>query len=76
MPTNRPFATVVFESMDMFNRIEDFRFNNRFPNRSKAVLYIIKAGMDALKDEYPELDMSVKLETGKKANPDVLTDQP
>lgn len=70
MPTKKPMTTVVFDD-DTFERIEDFRFNNRFPNRSQAVLFLVKAGMNALKDEYPELDASVKLETGKKAQ-DVL----
>ena len=64
MPTKKPMTTVVFDD-DTFERIEDFRFNNRFPNRSQAVLFLVKAGMNALKDEYPELDLSVKLETGK-----------
>lgn len=64
MPTKKPMTTVVFDD-DTFERIEDFRFNNRFPNRSQAVLFLVKAGMDALKDEYPELDLSIKLETGK-----------
>ena len=66
MPTNKPSTTVVFESQAMFDAIEDFRFNNRFQNRSQAVLFIIRAGMEALKDQYSELDMSTKLETGKK----------
>lgn len=74
MPTKKPIATVVFESQDMFERLEDFRFNNRFSNRSQAILFIVKAGMNALKDEYPELDMSVKLETGKKPAHDGVTD--
>ncbi len=65
MPTRKPMTTVVFDD-DTFERIEDFRFNNRFPNRSQAVLFLVKAGMNALKDEYPELDMNTKLETGKK----------
>lgn len=76
MPTNKPTASVVFESQEMFDRIEDFRYNNRIPNRSQAVLIILKAGMEALKDKYPELDMTVKLETGKKSKHDVMTDQP
>ena len=57
MPTVKPSATVVFESKQMFDAIEDFRFTHRFPNRSQAILCIIRAGMDALKDEYPELDI-------------------
>lgn len=67
MPTIKPSTTVVFDSQHIFDAIEDFRFNNRFANRSQAILYIIRAGMDALKEEFPELDLNVKLETGKKA---------
>lgn len=66
MPTVKPSTTVVFESQQMFDAIEDFRFNNRFANRSQAVLYIIRAGMESLKADYPELDLTVRLETGKK----------
>lgn len=73
MPTKRPVTTIVFDD-DIFDRIEDFRFNNRFPNRSQAVLFLVKAGMNALKDEYPELDISIKLETGKKQENVLLTD--
>lgn len=73
MPTKRPVTTIVFDD-DIFDRIEDFRFNNRFPNRSQAVLFLVKAGMEALKDEYPELDVSTKLETGKKQKDVFLTD--
>lgn len=72
MPTGKPFTTVVFDD-ETFKRIEDFRFNNRFQSRSQAILFIIKAGMDALKDEYPELDVNTKLETGKKEKIDVVT---
>ena len=73
MPTKKPMTTVVFDD-DMFERIEDFRFNNRFASRSQAVVYLVKAGMEALKDEYPELDVSTKLETGKKQKDVFLTD--
>lgn len=72
MPTKKPMTTVVFDD-DTFERIEDFRFNNRFPNRSQAVLFLVKAGMNALKDEYPELDASTKLETGKKQEDVLMT---
>ena len=55
MSTSKPMTTIIFDD-DTFRRIEDFRFSRRFSSRSQAVLYLIKAGMDALKDEYPELD--------------------
>ena len=67
MATTKPFTTIIFDE-EMFKRIDDFRFNNRFSSRSQAVLYLIRAGMDALKEEYPELDMSSQLETGKRTN--------
>lgn len=65
MTTSKPMTTIIFDD-ETFKRIDDFRFNNRFQSRSQAVLFLIRAGMEALKDEYPELDMSTKLETGKK----------
>ena len=68
----KPMTTVVFDE-DTFEHIEDFRFNNRFPNRSQAVLFLIRAGMDALKDQYPELDMHTKLETGKNTENVLMT---
>lgn len=66
MVTSKPMTTIIFDD-EMFRRIDDFRFNNRFSSRSQAVLFLIRAGMDALKEEYPELDLNTKLETGKKA---------
>ena len=76
MPTKRPSTTIVFESQDLLDHIDEFRYAQRFQNRSQALLFIVKAGMDALKDEYPELDMSTKLETEKKPIHDVITDRP
>ena len=46
-------TTVVFDD-ETFDRIEDFRFANRFPNRSQAVIYLVKAGLNALCDESAE----------------------
>lgn len=65
MATTKPFTTIIFDE-EMFKRIDDFRFNNRFSSRSQAVLFLIRAGMDALKDDYPELDMTGQLETGRR----------
>lgn len=53
MPTKKPMTTVVFDD-ETFDRIEDFRFANRFPNRSQAVIYLVKAGLNALGDESAE----------------------
>lgn len=32
----------------MLKKIDDFRFENRFPNRTQATLELIRMGMDAL----------------------------
>ena len=74
MPTIKPTVAVVMDE-DTVKRIEDFQFNNRFKNRSSAVMFILKAGMKALAEEYPELDEHVKLETGKKAPVDGLNEK-
>lgn len=71
MTTNKPQFTVVLDK-DLYDALEDFRFNNRFPSRGKALNYVLRAGMAALAEEYPELDLHTKLETGKKETDDVV----
>lgn len=66
MPSNKPFVGLNLDE-ELLRIIDDFRFNNRISSRAKAFSIILTAGMNALKDEYPELDLSTKLETGKKA---------
>jgi len=69
MPTNKPVVAIILDE-ETIKRIEDFQFNNRFRNRSSAVVYILRAGMKALAADHPELDLGIKLETGKKAQVD------
>ena len=70
MPTVKPVVTLVIDELTL-QRIEEFRFNARFSSRSAAILYIIRAGMIALQDQYPELNPNTKIETGKKQRPAV-----
>ena len=74
MPTKKPMTTIVFDE-DTFKRIDDFRFNNRIESRSQAVMRIIEAGMKALASDYPELDVTVNLETGKKQGNDGVNER-
>ena len=46
MPSNKPKILFVMEK-DLFERIEDFRFNNRIASRSDAVRQLIDAGLKA-----------------------------
>lgn len=36
---------------EMFDQIENFRFNNRFQSRSKATAELIRRGLESLKQE-------------------------
>lgn len=50
MPTEKPRFTVIVDN-DMFQAIEDFRFENRFPSRSAASLELIRLGIEQIKKE-------------------------
>ena len=50
MPTKRPRYTVSVDD-DMFKKIEDFRFENRFSTRSEATVELIKRGFQSLEQE-------------------------
>lgn len=39
---------------ELFNELEDFRYENRYPNRNSATLELIRAGLEAIKQN-PEL---------------------
>lgn len=47
MATNRPRYTVSVDD-EMFKRIEDFRFENRFQTRSEATVELIRLGLEAV----------------------------
>jgi len=57
MPTEKPRYTITLDE-EMLRRIDDYRFENRFANRTQATLNLINIGMDALEKH--------KAETGKK----------
>lgn len=47
MPTEKPRYTVIVDD-EMLKRIDDFRFENRYPSRSAATLELIRLGLEAL----------------------------
>ncbi len=69
MATTKPFIGGNF-SPEIAKAIEDCFYANRFKSKAQVIEMILRAGMDALKDEYPELDLHTKLETGKKEKDD------
>lgn len=50
MPTEKPQFSIVIDT-ETLEKVEDFRFENRFPNRSQAINHLIKKGLEAEKQE-------------------------
>ena len=53
MPTEKPRYTVIVDD-ELLKRIDDFRFENRYPSRSAATLELIRLGMEALEKKQEE----------------------
>lgn len=47
MPTEKPRITVIVDD-ELLKRIENFRYENRYPSRSAAAVELISLGLDAL----------------------------
>lgn len=50
MATNRPRYTVSLDP-ELFERVETYRFENRFQTRSEATVELIKLGLQAVEKE-------------------------
>ena len=53
MPTEKPRYTVIVDQ-ELLRRIDDFRFENRYPSRSAATLELIRRGPEQLEKEKEE----------------------
>ncbi len=53
MPTEKPRYTVIVDE-ELLKRIDDFRFENRYPSRSAATLELIRLGLEQLEKEQDE----------------------
>ena len=53
MPTEKPRFTVIVDD-ELFQQIEDFRFENRYPSRSAAALELIRLGIEQIRREQAE----------------------
>ena len=47
MPTEKPRYTITLDE-ELLKKIDDFRFERRFPNRTQATLELIRMGIEAL----------------------------
>lgn len=59
MATTKPFIGGNFPE-EIAQAIEDCFYANRFKSKAQVIEMILRAGMEALKDEYPELDIKKK----------------
>ena len=50
MATAKPRYTVSVDN-ELFQKIEDFRFEHRFQTRSEATVALIRLGLESLKKE-------------------------
>lgn len=53
MENNKTRFTITMEN-DLLKRIDDYRFNNRMPNRTAAVIKLMEMSLDALEQETKE----------------------
>ena len=53
MPTKMPRFTIAIPQ-DVFDELEDYRFEKRYASRSKATVDILKLGLEALKKQEQE----------------------
>ena len=59
MATDKPRYTVSVDN-EMFQQIEDFRFERRFQTRSEATVELIRLGLEQLKKEQEEAKKTQK----------------
>lgn len=59
MATTKPFIGGNFPP-EIAQAIEDCFYAHRFKSKAQVIEMILRAGMETLKDEYPELDIKKK----------------
>ena len=47
MATEKPRFTITVDD-ELFQAIEDFRYENRYPNRNQAILALLRMGADSM----------------------------
>lgn len=50
MATEKPRYSITLDD-DMFKEIEDFRFEQRYPNHNQATIELIRLGLEAMKKQ-------------------------
>lgn len=50
MPTDKPRFSLTVDA-EMLKQIDDFRFENRYPNRTQATIELIRLGLASLEKD-------------------------
>ena len=59
MATEKPRYSITLDD-EMFQEVEDFRFEQRFQTRNQATTELIKLGLEAIKKERAEAKKAQK----------------
>ncbi len=59
MATNKPRYSLTVDD-EMFQKIEDFRFNNRFQTRNDATVALIRLGLEAYERQQKQAEPPAK----------------
>ena len=59
MGSNKPRYSITVDD-EMFKKIEDFRFDNRFQTRNQATVELIRLGLEAIEKKTQPLKKSTK----------------
>lgn len=63
MPTDKPRCTITFEDKELRDRVDSFRFENRFRSQNDAIMALINKGIEVLTGqimEKPREDLSAE----------------
>lgn len=59
MPTEKPRFTITMDE-NLFEQIENFKYNGRYKNQTKAVTALIEKGLEVLSSRDPEVAEAIK----------------
>ena len=63
MPTDKPRYSITVDE-ELLKKIDDFRFENRYPNRTQATVELIRLGVEA----YARKERQKELRKKRKEN--------
>lgn len=74
MPTDKPRFTITVTG-EMLRKIDDFRYENRYPTRTQAVNELFRLSIEQLKKEQTEVKKSQKNKPSPKQEDNRQHDQ-